>query len=145
MIQCLSCKTQCPTTSAYCNQCVSPVLICPKCGTPGKGKFCSRDRTPLVQNHAQSAGDATPAAPSAPAVTPVAPAPKASAAQPQMQPAPYAATMRAPSAGPILANAATCDRPVALDSTGRLTRPERGQTCGSVCRFCLPVRKARAA
>ncbi|HNN76252.1 MAG TPA: FHA domain-containing protein [Leptospiraceae bacterium] len=104
MIQCLSCKTQIPDDSAYCDQCAAPVLICPRCGTPGKGKFCTKDRTPLIQNHVQNSPGSPPATPAQGTSLnpePTAPAP-AQSTQPAQPPPSYAATMRAAAPGATL-------------------------------------------
>jgi len=45
---CPYCKASIEDHSFYCDQCGQEILICPKCGKPGKGRFCISDGTPLV-------------------------------------------------------------------------------------------------
>lgn len=46
---CPFCKAEIDDDSLYCDQCGREILICPKCGKPGTGKFCIFDGTPLVR------------------------------------------------------------------------------------------------
>ncbi len=45
---CGKCKADIDNDSIYCDQCGEELLICPKCGNPGKGKICTQDGTKLV-------------------------------------------------------------------------------------------------
>jgi hypothetical protein len=45
---CAFCKSDIEDDSIYCDQCGKEILICPKCGKPGKGKVCTFDGTALV-------------------------------------------------------------------------------------------------
>ena len=48
MLACPFCKTNIDDDSLYCDQCGQEILICPKCGRPGKGKMCTFDGTQLI-------------------------------------------------------------------------------------------------
>ncbi|MDR0989313.1 MAG: FHA domain-containing protein [Prevotellaceae bacterium] len=61
---CPHCKAEIDNDSFYCDQCGKPLLLCPDCRTPGKGKRCTRCGKELQA--AQSLAAAAPAA--APAV-----------------------------------------------------------------------------
>jgi len=59
-MQCPSCKEPIDNDSRYCDQCGGQIKICPMCGKPGKGKFCTQDQTELVPAGAQAAPTAAP-------------------------------------------------------------------------------------
>ena len=47
-MQCPSCKEPIDNDSRYCDECGVQIKICPVCGKPGKGKFCTQDQSELV-------------------------------------------------------------------------------------------------
>jgi len=47
-MQCPSCKEPIDNDSRYCDECGAQIKICPVCGKPGKGKFCTQDQNELV-------------------------------------------------------------------------------------------------
>ena len=75
-MQCPSCKEPIDNDSRYCDQCGGQIKICPVCGKPGKGKFCTQDQTELVPAGA-SVTTAMPAATVAAAAVPAATQPAA--------------------------------------------------------------------
>lgn len=54
MMVCPFCKVSIDDDSFYCDQCGKEIFICPKCNTPGKGKVCTQDGTPLVSAKSKS-------------------------------------------------------------------------------------------
>lgn len=47
-IKCPKCQAEIEGDSCYCDQCGAELYVCPKCGTLGKGKRCTRCGEPLV-------------------------------------------------------------------------------------------------
>lgn len=41
------CQIEIDDVSKFCDQCGSEIMLCPKCNTPGTGKFCAKDGTRL--------------------------------------------------------------------------------------------------
>lgn len=48
LVKCPHCSKDIENDSFYCDQCGAELMYCPKCHIFGKGKFCSKCRTPLV-------------------------------------------------------------------------------------------------
>ena len=47
-IKCPKCQAEIDVDSCFCDQCGAELHVCPKCGTLGKGKRCTRCGEPLV-------------------------------------------------------------------------------------------------
>lgn len=47
-IKCPKCQAEIEGDSCFCDQCGAELYVCPKCGTLGKGKRCTRCGEPLV-------------------------------------------------------------------------------------------------
>jgi len=47
-MQCLSCGSVIEDDSFYCDQCGLEIKVCELCGTPGKGKRCTRDGKRMI-------------------------------------------------------------------------------------------------
>lgn len=87
---CPSCKYEIDNDSFYCDQCGIEIMICPKCGKPGKGKICTSDGTRLIAA-SQKEQVASPApAPSRPVEDTIKPAPSSVPAAPVSIPIPAA-------------------------------------------------------
>lgn len=63
-----NCRSDIDDDSRFCDQCGSEILMCPKCGAPGTGKFCAKDG-----NRLERKGSAAPAQRSAGSVAQVQP------------------------------------------------------------------------
>lgn len=100
MIKCPKCQAEIEDDSFFCDQCGAELFVCPKCGTLGKGKRCTRCGEPLVSvrtlgsNHQAMAGPTAAAAKSAagsassqPSSTPSSPPQPSSASRPSSAPA----------------------------------------------------------
>lgn len=48
LVKCPHCSKDIENDSFYCDQCGAELMYCPKCQIFGKGKFCSKCRTPLL-------------------------------------------------------------------------------------------------
>ena len=48
LVKCPHCSKNIEKESFYCEQCGGELMYCPQCDIWGKGKFCSKCRTPLV-------------------------------------------------------------------------------------------------
>lgn len=48
LVKCPHCSKNIENDSFYCDQCGAELMYCPKCQIFGKGKFCSKCRTPLL-------------------------------------------------------------------------------------------------
>jgi predicted component of type VI protein secretion system len=91
-MQCPSCKEPIDNDSRYCDQCGEQIKVCPVCGKPGKGKFCTQDQNELVPAGTVPAGSAVkPAAPAAQQSPPVQSAPPAQQAPIAAAPPQFAA------------------------------------------------------
>ncbi len=92
LVKCPFCSVEIEDDSFYCDQCGKELMICPTCRTFGKGKFCTKDRTPLVLASTLPAGGSgtAPATNPQSAAQPVQPVqaakPQAPAQQPVQQP-----------------------------------------------------------
>ena len=80
-IRCPKCQAEIEADSYFCDQCGAELFVCPKCGTYGKGKRCTRCGEPLVPAKELGAGTAA-AAP----VQPAGQQPVQPSAQPASQP-----------------------------------------------------------
>ena len=54
------CLIEIDDDSKFCDQCGSEILICPKCNTPGTGKFCAKDGTRLESRRSGDTQNAIP-------------------------------------------------------------------------------------
>jgi hypothetical protein len=54
------CLIEIDDDSKFCDQCGSEILFCPKCNTPGTGKFCAKDGTRLESRRSDDTQNATP-------------------------------------------------------------------------------------
>lgn len=71
-IKCPKCQSEIEGDSYFCDQCGAELFVCPKCGTYGKGKCCTRCGEPLVAAKDMGKGAAAPetAKPTEQAATP---------------------------------------------------------------------------
>jgi len=51
-----TCRIEIDDDSEFCDQCGSEILICPKCQTPGIGKFCPKDGHKLESRRSHNPG-----------------------------------------------------------------------------------------
>lgn len=65
LVKCPHCSKDIENDSFYCDQCGAELMYCPQCHIFGKGKFCSKCRTPLVpaSKGASSPATSQPASP----------------------------------------------------------------------------------
>lgn len=91
-MNCPNCKETIDDDSFFCDQCGKEILVCGKCGRPGKGNRCIFDGEPLVKRSAASALSApraeSGASAAAPGKTSANGAPPAAAASPPVPQAP---------------------------------------------------------
>lgn len=54
------CLMEIDDDSKFCDRCGSEILLCPKCNTPGTGKFCAKDGSRLESRRSGAAQNAVP-------------------------------------------------------------------------------------
>ncbi len=59
LVKCPHCSKNIENDSFYCDQCGAELMYCPQCHIFGKGKFCSKCRTPLVPASKSASSPAT--------------------------------------------------------------------------------------
>lgn len=59
LVKCPHCSKDIENDSFYCDQCGAELMYCPQCHIFGKGKFCSKCRTPLVPASKSASSPAT--------------------------------------------------------------------------------------
>lgn len=73
-MNCPHCKSVIEDDSYFCDQCGQEIMICPVCGTPGKGKRCTQDGKPLITAREYADGGAGGAPPASTTPTATGPA-----------------------------------------------------------------------
>lgn len=104
-IKCPKCQAEIEGDSYFCDQCGAELFVCPKCGTFGKGKRCTRCGEQLVSAQSLNGAPApssanAPAAQAAPSAAPAQPQPTPAVAQPSpvmSQPTPSPSAVQSPS------------------------------------------------
>ncbi len=63
-MNCAYCQSLIDDDSYFCDQCGEEIMVCPVCGTTGKGKRCTQDGKPLIsaRDRTESGGVGAPAA-----------------------------------------------------------------------------------
>lgn len=59
LVKCPHCSKNIENDSFYCDQCGAELMYCPQCHIFGKGKFCSKCRTPLLPAGKRASSPAT--------------------------------------------------------------------------------------